>query len=156
MARSQSGFYSIQVETEKFRRATQRFVLQNRDRAADTVQAVALNLANQLYKATPVDTGQAAGGWLPVFVALNVPTPARRGTSETQATIGFSDSDVKVSLEGKEPTIIMTNGVEHNIFLEFGHSDQAPNGYFRRTMAGMRRAFGKEWARQARKRRRVL
>lgn len=151
MAR-QDGFYSIQFETEKFRRATERQIRMSGKRAADVVKSTALELATRLYNNTPVDKGQAAAGWVPLFVKLNAPVPSRRGSSDAAATLGSTQGEAVVDLNEKSPNITIINAVPHIIPLEFGHSQQAPNGTFRIVMAGMRGELGRQWAKQPKRR----
>ncbi len=145
---SGKGFYQIRVELDKFRKITARAARQVGVNAAEVVRDIAIDTLEQLYDGTPVDKGQASAGWLDGFRKLNAPEPPLKGTDAQKVAQGRRQGVAVVNLEGKRPSVTFTNAVPHIVPLEFGHSGQAPNGFFRRTMARTRRALGRRFVKQ--------
>ena len=88
-----------------------------------------------------VDTGQARAGW---YAAVNGLQPgianrmnwASRIKTDDPEKIeqGKFEGDFEDHLHGKDKYVDLINGVDHIVFLEYGHSRQAPAGMVRIAM----------------------
>lgn len=123
----------IEIESAMFRKWLRRFQRDARKNVPrNTLRAVGLEAARRFILRTPVDTGRARGGWTAIFDLMG--TPMVVGGTSTAAAEGRSQSDVKESYQGREQYIEIINGVAYIIYLEYGHSQQAPNGMVRVTL----------------------
>lgn len=99
------------------------------------------DLMAAIIRRTPVDTGRARGGWTAVEDMTGVPSlnlarvPAPSGATgsvqQQEVAEGKSKSDLQENLSGVSKSITVTNGVDYITLLEFGRSDQAPDGMVR-------------------------
>jgi len=86
----------------------------------DLARETALKVMETVSERTPVDTGRARAGWR---ISLGTATGGRpRGEARAVAD-GF-----RIGLPGG---LFLTNDVEYIVFLENGHSQQAPAGFVR-------------------------
>ena len=95
---------------------------------ATVTQRLALEVFTGVVKRTPVKKGRARSGWQlaigeiptgnPPFSASPPPTPSVQG------------------IDGKR-SVFIVNNVSYVVFLEAGHSRQAPSGMVAVTMAGI-------------------
>lgn len=78
--------------------------------------------------ATPVDTGRARGGWV-----ASIGSPSTGGSTDTTGAKTISSANNKAK---KAPGNVyyLTNGVEYIEYLEYGRSQQAPQGMARVTV----------------------
>ena len=80
---------------------------------------------------TPVDTGEARGGW---NVSVDSPDYTRDGTLDKDCSIGIG----KIMAMGQEHVGAVSwyaNAVPHIVELEYGKSSQAPQGVVRVNVA---------------------
>lgn len=99
------------------------------------------DLMRMVIQKTPVDTGRARGGWTAVegltgvgrLGLASIASPGGSGTSTQESAVqeGRSKSNLEENLSGVSKAITVTNAVEYITLLEFGHSDQAPDGMVR-------------------------
>lgn len=138
------------MKVEKFVVDLSKVRQQMRDRTDEAFRHVCLRAAENIIvggkysPGTPVDTGFARNSWT---VGINDPNVARQAAARQDA----EDADVEVnSLDEAQLRILgakATNGdvvylVSNAVYmraLEFGHSQQAPNGMVRLTMANIDR-----------------
>lgn len=90
------------------------------------------DLMKKVIEKNPVDTGRSRAGWSAInemegMPDLNIPSA---GGGEEKSTF---NSD----LSGSNPSIEVTNAVEYIMMLEFGWSDQAPEGMVRTSIREM-------------------
>ncbi len=76
--------------------------------------------------ATPVDTGQARGGWQ---VGLGVPALGTDTPLDQSGSGTVSSNRLKIGRRRPGQNIHLTNNVAHIIFLNAGSSSQAPSGF---------------------------
>jgi hypothetical protein len=145
--------FSIKAETEVFNRHIADFRKKCNLSAEVVLKKFAFDLLAKIIRKTPVDTGQARGGWIPGLEGLG------RGSSKTinvNIQSGSKNFNAEAFSRGqtkgryidgtKGPLgfpkyIEIINGVEHVIFLEYGSSKQAPFGMVRLSMREMRKGF---------------
>lgn len=111
------------------------------------------SLAREIISKTPVDTGTAQASWnlstgAPNFEinatgnqsrhrrsGIGITVPLRPGLSTNFLPDGFIGAGVSQKVEGlritEENEIYLANGVPWIVPLEFGHSQQQPNGWVR-------------------------
>lgn len=77
---------------------------------------------------TPVDTGRARAGWYPASQALGLGTGTGKG-----------EGKIEKKLKGKKKHIDIYNRVHYIVYLEYGHSGQAPSGFARISLAEIKR-----------------
>jgi hypothetical protein len=125
-----------------------------RDKA---LRKTAFDLLNKIILRTPVDLGRARGGW---FVGMkNLMTKGGgKGGIEIYKQGGSSEGYAQGEKEGKysetgtggKKVIEITNAVPYILFLEYGHSKQAPRGMVRISISEMKRTapdvFKKEFS----------
>lgn len=87
-------------------------------------------LKKVLYK-TPVDTGRARAAWTPFLESENV-LVTYTGTAEGVLS-GIEKGEFEIK-KGKNPSILVVNGVNYSIQLEYGSSRKAPEGMVRVSM----------------------
>lgn len=124
---------SIKLTTKAFERDVRKAMERVGDRAADFVRKQMFEVATELTELTPVDTGRAAAAWLPIFKKIGMAEPAGRGSGEGTA-LGKREGEARANLEGDKPFARITNRVNYILPLEYGHSSQRPNGFFRITL----------------------
>ena len=106
---------------------------------ADTIFAnVAFQAANSIIERTPVDEGTAKGSWVPVINGTSNELPNRTGAQATQEARNVANN-LKLGDEFR----IMSN-LEYMVPLEYGYSDQAPNGMVRITADQIQTAVNEE------------
>ena len=115
-------------------------------------RAMAGKFVEGVIPATPVDSGQARGGWLPALSKLR----GKGGPRLTSGVVGGTRAGVAAGRKlGKyvekgmrrrtpKPVIEIFNGVRHIVFLELGSSLQAPSGMIRLTLRKLTKTFTKE------------
>ncbi|MCP1608717.1 hypothetical protein J2848_000353 [Azospirillum lipoferum] len=93
--------------------------------ADQVVQQVATEIGGRLVKRTPVEEGEARGGWNASINGYSAAGTGRLdpGGGATMEQIAAVAATAKVG-----DTIFITNSVPHIIPLEHGWSDRAPNG----------------------------
>lgn len=119
---------SIEAVTADFDRWVEGFVGQHLpEEQGKALRRVALDFTKRVAARTPVDTGRARGGWLPYADHVGEPTePRGPGTAQ-----GKLEGSFREDLRGRDMYIEITNGVPYIVFLEYGHSKQAPAGMVR-------------------------
>lgn len=104
-----------------------RFAAKTRLSMDTIVRKVVLDVGTSLIDKSPVDTGRFRGNWFLGINAVNETT-----TEETES----SQSRINVGVEALKAggVVYITNSLPYAIPLEYGHSDQAPNGMVRLTV----------------------
>jgi len=97
----------------------------------ETRQATTIELFSSVILDTPIDTGRARGNWQ---VSMNAPIKSeidRLDTSGNKAVQDVIDTVMKSFFDG---TIYLTNNLPYIEALEFGSSNQMPEGMVRRNV----------------------
>jgi hypothetical protein len=108
-------------------------------RVAKLMRYVTLELFGQIVLRWPVDTGYSRANWRigvgePDLTVTAPPPDAARGKGRQiygPPDVDFTELE---SIDGTQPVFI-TNSVPYAIYLEEGHSQQAPNGVVRISVA---------------------
>jgi hypothetical protein len=90
--------------------------------SSNILRKLALDIYAEIIRNTPVDTGRARANW---NLSINRPNFAK-STSTVPSTVNISASTLR-----NLPDIYIANGLPYVRDLEFGRSDQAPNGFIR-------------------------
>jgi len=99
-------------------------------RAKVVLQKTAMDIDRSVVLLTPVDTGQARGGW---NVGVNGVNLEEADTDKSgQKTI--SENERSITRAEAPDTIYVSNNVGHIEYLEDGSSKQAPNGMVAKTL----------------------
>ena len=132
-------------ELRRFELALGELVRRAGGRVSLVVRKVAFDLMRDIMRSTPVDTGRARAAWSTVFDKLGgagVPITGKavdaaevaKGKSEGEASANLParvPAELKALTPADLPYVEVTNNVRHILPLEFGYSDQAPNGRVR-------------------------
>lgn len=98
-----------------------------------TARTVAIDIDRQLMLVTPVDTGRARAGWIPLV--SNTPPDYVPDEETFKGRKNVSPPPIpglrKIKLGEK---IYVSNNVPYVIFLDQGHSKQAPAGFIDATI----------------------
>ncbi|MCY1042715.1 HK97 gp10 family phage protein [Corallococcus sp. bb12-1] len=119
----------------RFSKQVEAFAQAAKGRANEVVRKTALGILANVVTVSPVDTGRFRGNWQ---VGIG-DRPA--GTVDTEDKDGGAViSREGAKLEGVEvgETLFITNNLPYARRLEFGHSQQAPKGMVRTTLANVR------------------
>ena len=107
-----------------------RFKKKVENRTKAVLQKTALDIDRGVVLSTPVDTGQARGGW---NVGVNNVNLKQTGNDKTgQKTI--RENQQQIQRAEHSDTVYISNNVGHIEFLEKGSSTQAPNGMVAKTL----------------------
>ena len=142
--------FSMAVETKIFNQHVRDFNRKINVSTEKVIKKFAFDVLARIIRHTPVDTGQARGGWFLAMeklgessaksVEINVSKGSKRFSQEEfekgKAKGGFTDHTKGVF---KDKWVEIVNGVEHIIFLEYGHSKAAPYGMARLSMREIRK-----------------
>jgi len=157
--------FSLDVETKIFNQHIKDFNRKINVSTEKVIKKFAFDVLARIIRHTPVDMGQARGGWFLAMeklgegstksVEINVSKGGKRFSQEEfekgKAKGGFTDHTKGVF---KDKWVEIVNGVEHVIFLEYGSSQQAPYGMVRLSMREIRKGqlpkditeqFQKDW-----------
>ncbi|WP_163998676.1 HK97 gp10 family phage protein [Pyxidicoccus caerfyrddinensis] len=118
-----------------FSRQVESFVTAAAGKAGQVVRKAALGVLANVVTASPVDTGRFRGNWQ-VGVGGRPSGEVEGADKDGAATLAAAKS----VLDGAEvgDTVYLTNNLPYARRLEFGHSQQAPRGMVRTTLANLR------------------
>ena len=108
------------------------FAEQAKEAVDASLREVVIELGNSLIRMSPVDTGRFRGNW-----QFSVDTPAGGTLTDLDPT----GTETSARLAGDSilfkagETAYIVNNLPYAIPLEYGHSDQAPGGMVRVTLA---------------------
>lgn len=97
-----------------------------------SLREIVIELGNSLIRMSPVDTGRFRGNW-----QFSISTPASGTIAQVDpngAATSAQIADGSIAFKAGE-TAFIVNNLPYSIPLEFGHSDQAPAGMVRVTVA---------------------
>lgn len=102
--------------------------VENRSKAV--LQKTALDIDKGVVLSTPVDTGQARGGWNVGINNVNL----KEADKDKSGAKTISENEREIQRAQADDTIFISNNVQHIEFLEKGSSSQAPNGMVAKTL----------------------
>lgn len=118
-----------------FSRQVESFVRVAKERASQVVRKATLGVLANVVAASPVDTGRFRGNWQAGVGAR--PTGEVEGVDrDGGATIAAAAATLENASLGD--TVYVANNLPYARRLEFGHSQQAPRGMVRLTLANLR------------------
>lgn len=139
----------VSFNTDDFVAGLQRWQKANQLSLQEAAVTLALNLAENIIRRTPVDTGWARANWWPSINEKPEPPNTGKPNPNESATAGLDSKARKAAIEhngnsgaqqsldritasfagGKAGDIFtIANGVPYILALEHGHSGQAPKG----------------------------
>ncbi len=109
------------------------------------IRKIGIDLLRKIIEKNPVDTGRSRAAWAPLFEAEGLPIPE----ADPVATLLEGHGAVEGRIEEGETKggyyLTIVNNVPYVLYLEYGSSDQAPEGMVRVSMQELleelRRAF---------------
>lgn len=118
------GMFSLKIH---------KFVEKAGDNVKQVVRKAALDVTQQIMAKSPVDTGRFRANWNVAFGHVDTLT-----TPSTDKSGQKTVERVRIQLNGWDTPlgdIFLTNSLPYAIPLEYGHSQQAPAGMVRVTVA---------------------
>ena len=146
-----AGLKTMKVETGAFSRRISKMIKESHLDAAWFVRSLAFEALKGFMEMTPVRYGRARAGWFVAAEKLGVPKPGggdSGAVAEGQSKGGFEDH----LRDRKHPHVILINGVEYILGLEYGRSMQAPYGMVRVTLQGLTKTQSDELKRKLKRR----
>lgn len=139
---------NFDVDTSSFQSFT-REAIKNLDVESQlkVLRGFALKFIGEVVPKTPVDTGQARGGWTAMKGSVTA-TQGGFGRIGPGAVEGRRKSSYTETKRGGQVTLIIHNGVPHIVYLELGSSQQAPSGFVRQTMREMAKDLTEDMRRE--------
>ena len=119
----QQGSFALQLA---------QFAEQAKEAVDASLREIVIELGNSLIRMSPVDTGRFRGNW-----QFSIDAPA----AGTLTTLDPTGAEASARLAGDSilfkagETAFIVNNLPYAIPLEYGHSDQAPQGMVRITQA---------------------
>lgn len=105
-----------------------RFADKAKRRPVEAQRQIFIELSRRVIVRTPVDTGRAKANWLPAIgqpVLATTEATDKAGT-QTVAKVAATAAAVK-----GDQTLFLTNSLPYALPLEYGHSQQSPQGMVR-------------------------
>jgi len=132
---------SIRWHTRDFNRVLQQFTRHHKARVWDVLRKVAFDVIRAVAIRTPVDTGRARAAWVAFLERNGVTAPPVKSKHADNKAIEEGRKSASWRFSKLANTITVTNGVHYITALEFGSSQQAPEGMLRRTLAEFKGRF---------------
>lgn len=126
------GSFSAQIKS---------FVEQTKDEMTELFQNVVIAVGTSVIKISPVDTGRFRGEWQ---FTIDAPAQTQNGRVDPSGNEAIADVVDGALLLQIGQTAWLVNLLPYAIPLEYGHSDQAPNGMVRITVARFQEIVRKE------------
>jgi len=151
-----AGLKTMKVETGAFSRRISKMIKEYNLDAAWFVRSAAMQALKGFMEMNPVDTGRSRAAWFVAAEKLGVSTSGLkkppRHDPKAEAD-GKSRGDFEDHLgDRKHPHVILINGVEYILGLEYGRSMQAPYGMVRVTLQGLTKTQSDELKRKLKRR----
>lgn len=123
----------IQWSVDRFNKFLDRFIKHTNIAAPLVLKKFAADALTRIVARTPVDTGDARGGWMAAGRALGVRVPRPGARAKIR-----DEGEYEEQLTGNRMFIRIANNIPYIIYLEYGWSKQAPLGMVRITLAELR------------------
>lgn len=108
------------------------FAEQAKEAMDATVRDIVVELGGSLIRMSPVDTGRFRGNWQ---FSIDMPTQGTLDALDPNGTATQARLEGDAIMFKAGTTAFMVNNLPYAIPLEYGHSDQAPGGMVRITLA---------------------
>lgn len=102
-------------------------------------RGVFLQIASDVINRTPVDTGRARGNW-----QATINAPARGTTTSASQSAAIVQAQAIAQNAKGDQALYLTNNLPYIRRLEFGYSNQAPQGMLRLAVQNFRAALAKQ------------
>jgi len=123
-----------------FGKEVESFALQFEEATEKTVRGTTIKLWNAITLSSPVDQGRFRANW---FASYGDTSKVTNDTDKSgQKTISRNESDVLGQADYSQFTL--TNNLPYSERLEYGYSDQAPNGMVRTNVKRFNRLIEQE------------
>lgn len=122
---------SFESDLQKFKKAQQAIL-------DKTIHAAKVELFKSIILDTPVDTGLARGNW-----QTTTGSPASGSLERTDPSGAQAIAEAIANMGTAQDTTYLTNNLPYIEALEYGHSQQAPNGMVRKNIARFKRIVAK-------------
>ena len=123
-----------------FGKEVESFALQFEEATEKTVRGTTIKLWNAITLSSPVDQGRFRANW---FASYSDTSKVTNATDKSgQKTISRNESDVISQADYSQFTL--TNNLPYSLRLEYGYSDQAPNGMVRTNVKRFNRLIEQE------------
>lgn len=99
------------------------------------VRRLAIGIESEAVKRTPVDTGRARASWNTTEEVADLSVAPEGDHPAFQGDLSQHPSPTPVGYLSGEKPIYISNNIEYILDLEYGSSDQAPNGMARLAVA---------------------
>lgn len=145
--------FTIEAETKRFNDKIDRFIKRSPLAVGVVIRKLALELLTRIILKNPVDTGRSRAGWFAAFnalggqgLAINIASSRMgkrkyksksAGMDQNAVSEGMSKGRFIDRTKDLNPYVEVVNGVNYTIYLEYGHSKQAPVGMVRISMREM-------------------
>lgn len=128
--------FTMKLETKVFNRHIKDFLKKTNISTEKVLKKFAFDLLKRIIKKNPVDTGRSRAAWYVAMEKLSgrTFTTSSAEESEGKGKGGFTDHTKNFL----DKWIEIVNGVSYVIYLEYGHSKQAPFGMVRLSMRELR------------------
>ncbi|MBG6289529.1 HK97 gp10 family phage protein [Pseudomonas nitroreducens] len=126
------GSFSAQINS---------FVEQTKEDLTELFQNVVIAVGTSVIKISPVDTGRFRGEWQ---FTIDTPAQSQNGRIDPTGNDAIADVVDGALMLQIGQTAWLVNLLPYAIPLEYGHSDQAPNGMVRITIARFQELVRKE------------
>jgi hypothetical protein len=112
------------------------FAEQAKEAVDASLREVVIELGNSLIRMSPVDTGRFRGNWQ---FSIDIPASGTLTDVDPKGTDASARIEAGSILFKAGETAYIVNNLPYAIPLEYGHSDQAPGGMVRVTLARFQR-----------------
>ena len=119
------------MSNDAFKAGFQRLLAKVGDRAEKTVRVFALQIGTELIRRSPVDTGRFRGNWQIGFNNIEYSTDS---ANDQSGGIAMDRLLARLASWKAGQTINITNSLPYAQRLEYGWSQQAPQGMVRLTV----------------------
>lgn len=126
-------------EKKRFTQDIKAFVTLAGDKAQQSVRKIALGIFANVVTSSPVDTGRFRGNWQ---VGLSSKAEGTLAVEQKDPSLVVAREGSKLNEAELGTTIFISNNLPYANALEYGHSQQAPNGMVRTTFAALDQIVG--------------
>jgi len=151
--------FSIEAETINLNMHIAAIIASTRLDTKIVLKKTAFDILVEIFRTWPVRTGFSRAAWTVGFQKLggisnkSIKWKAPTELKHDAESIGRSLGEYLEKLRGSNQFISITNRVKYSIFLEYGHSGQAPYGSVRLALRKVSGAdVSKEWKKRVKRR----
>lgn len=132
-ARTKKNLIRVEYDMYRFNRTLTKYIKRFPERAWTFLRKVAFDVIRGTARLTPVDTGRCRAAWVAFLETGGVTVPVT-GKNVSPDAVEMGKQEASWRFNKRAVSIRVTNGVDYSVYLEFGHSQQAPQGMLRRTI----------------------